>query len=154
MRISLLILIVFGVAGCESKPTRVATHPVSGQIFHDGQPASGVQVYLYPTSAPQVPIIPNQPHGTTDAEGRFYLSTFGNNDGAAEGGYQVVMFWPKPQGENSEESNEDRLLGWYSAMQSKFTIQVKPGSNDIPVWRLPKMTKSPQENTEGIPGKN
>ena len=57
------------VAGC-GQPDKVPTHPVRGQVYYDGQPAAGVQVYLLPTAAPMVPDIPANPHATTGPDGR------------------------------------------------------------------------------------
>lgn len=142
------------LVGCGGKPVRVATHPVDGQVLYDGRPAAGVQVYLYPTGAPGVPEVPAQPHGVTDADGRFRLSTYGNDDGAAEGSYIAVLFWPGEQGEDAEESSEDRLLGWYSAVHTKLSVRVQPGGNALPAWELPKKTVPAQEGGGGIPGRN
>lgn len=140
------------VVGCE-KSEKVATHSVMGAIYYDGKPAVGVQVYLYPTSAPGVPVVPAQPHGTTGPDGRFKLSTFGNDDGAAEGGYQIVLFWPQETEEDAEESDTDRLLGWYTAAHSKLTVQVQAGHNELPQINLPPM-KYPPSKSEGVPGRN
>src|SRR6478736_1752146 len=79
-----------GLAGCGATGP-VRCHPVSGQVTYDGKPAAGVRVYLMPTSAPMVPVIPANPHAVTGPDGRFKLSTYADGDGAPEGGYQVVM---------------------------------------------------------------
>ena len=113
--IGLTPLLAFGLlAGCDSQPDKVATHPVNGQIYYDGKPAAGVRVFLLPTSAPMIPQVPMNPHGVTGPDGRFTLSTFSEGDGAAEGGYQVILFWPPETKEDEEGSSEDRLHGWYT----------------------------------------
>jgi len=155
LRYSLGIICVCLAGGCSPKAEQISIQPVSGQVIYDGRPAVGVRVFLYPTSAPGVPLVPVQPHGTTDTEGRFKLGTYATDDGAAEGGYQVVLFWPSAQTDDSEEeSDEDRLLGWYSATQTKISVQIIPGENRLPVWNLPVMKAAPKEGGEGIPGRN
>jgi len=152
--IGLMPIVALGIlAGCESKPATLATHPVYGQIYYDGKPAVGVRVFLYPTSAPTVPQVPMNPHGVTGADGRFTLSTFGEGDGAAEGGYQVILIWPPETTEDEEGSSEDRLFGWYSGVRSQLTVQVKPGENSLPVFNLP-VRRGPPPVSEGVPGRN
>ena len=153
MRVWCVVLAAGLVAGCGTSEPPVAVHPVRGQVFYDGKPAEGVRVYFMPTSAPAVPRIPMNPHGVTGTDGTFELSTFGTKDGAAEGGYQVVLNWPEPTAEGEERSNRDRLLGWYGPVHSKLTAQVVAGSNSIPPIKLNAVTKPPGVS-EGVPGKN
>jgi hypothetical protein len=147
------VLVLLTVPACSSSPEPVAVHPVSGQVLYDGKPAAGVKVFLYPTSAPTVPTIPTNPYGVTGADGRFTLSTYGNGDGAAEGGYQVILFWPPEIQEDEEEPDTDRLLGWYTAVHSKLSVEIRPGPNTLEPFKLPARTKPP-EAAEGIPGRN
>jgi len=138
--------------GCgQSAP--VTVHPVQGQVNYGGQPAEGVHVYFFPTSAPGVGQIPAHPHGVTKADGRFNLTTFKAGDGAAEGGYMVILLWPPATKPNEEECNEDRLLGWYDAAHTKLSAQVKAGENTIPPFDLPIQT-APPEASRGVPGRN
>jgi hypothetical protein len=149
----LLLLMALAAVGCGG-PARVNCHPVSGQVLYDGRPAAGVQVFLMPTSAPMVPQVPKNPNAVTDSDGRFRLSTYGKEDGAAEGGYQVVLFWPPPSADpEDEESNSDRLLGWYNPSRSQLTAQIKAGENQLPVIRIPPISRPPQAS-QGVPGRN
>ena len=140
--------------GCGKANGPVPVHPVSGQVIYDGKPAAGVRVFFFPTSAPPVPEIPTNPHGVTGTDGRFTLTTYAAGDGAAEGGYQVILLWP--QGDPEEEegaSDSDRLFGWYDAVHSKLTAQVKPGENVLPPFKLPAVSGPPPQS-EGVPGRN
>lgn len=139
------------VVGCGARGP-VPTYPTSGQVLYAGKPAVGVKVYLLPTSAPMVPQIPQNPHGVTGSDGRFTLSTYGDGDGAAEGGYQVVLLWPTVS-EDSEESDFDRFLGWHDAVHSKLTAQITSGDNLLPPFNLPAVTRPP-DAAEGVPGRN
>lgn len=153
-------LSLVSVAGCgEPGPDMgpVPVYPVSGAVVYNGSPAEGVDVYLLPTSAPMVPQIPHNPSGKTDAAGKFSLSTYAENDGAAEGGYQVVLRWKPPavkgEIENLEEADTDKLLGWYDAANSKLTAQIVPGDNRLPAFKLPAVT-APPAPSQGVPGRN
>lgn len=150
-----MMAVAAAVAGCD-RPTKVPTHPVRGQVFYDGKPAAGVQVYLFPTVAPMVPDIPTNPHGVTGPDGRFALGTYGEDDGAAEGSYQVVLYWPisESEGGDHNESNQDRLLGWYTVARSKLTAEVPAGGVELPPFKLPVMKAPPTETGTGIPGRN
>ncbi len=123
-------------SGCGKKSEKIAVHPVSGQIFYAGKPAEGIQVFLKPTTAPAMPLIPANPRGITGADGWFRITTHGNDDGAAPGGYQVLLLWPPPPKDGRNETDSDRLLGWYGPANSKLNIEVKEGDNVLPPFRL------------------
>jgi hypothetical protein len=117
-----------------------------------------VQVTLIPTDAPMVPKIPRNPHAVTKADGTFSLGTFAEADGAAEGGYQLVLAWPpdpaKGEKSESEEAPDvDRLMGWYDPLHSTVSVRVKNGPNEIPAINVPKIT-GPPPASEGVPGRN
>ena len=146
-------------AGCghsdDAGPVKV--HPVTGQVLYDGKPAAGVEVTLLPSDAPTAPQVPRAPSAVTGPDGRFALGTFADADGAAEGGYLVVLRWPKtaPGAEGEEEvdsAEDDRLLGWYDATHSAQTVRVKPGPNELTL-KLVRHTHPPGQS-QGVPGRN
>lgn len=148
---NLIALLAF--AGCEAKPERVAVVPVSGSVRVGGKPAEGVRVFLVPESAPTVPAIPANPRGQTGPDGTFSLGTYAADDGAAPGGYQVVLFWPAAVGEGDEESEVDQLRGWYDQAHTQLAAKVGEGPTTLPAFDLPQRDKPPQFQ-EGIPGRN
>lgn len=161
MRFGLLICFsLIGFAGCDagsSDTGPVAVQPVTGQILYDGKPAVNVRVTLVPIDAPSPPRIPQYPHGMTDAEGKFQLTTYAANDGAPEGGYQVVLDSTKANNvENvgSEEGGDaDLFKGWFDTMHSNLSVRIKMGVADIPAFKIAKITK-PAGMSEGVPGRN
>lgn len=145
---------VAAVAGCD-RATQVPVHPVRGQVLYDGKPAVGVQVFLFPTAAPGIPDIPTNPHGVTGPDGTFQIGTYADADGAAEGSYQVVLYWPNAEGEGDHhESDQDRLLGWYTVARSKLTATVPAGGTELKPFHLPPAKGPPPESGGGIPGRN
>lgn len=150
MRKLLCLLPLLALLGC-AEDGQVVAHPVSGQVLYDGKPAEGVKVFFVPTSAPMPPEIPANPHAVTDRDGRFRLSTFGDGDGAAEGGYQVLLLWEDES--SPDERKPDRLMGWFDGVHSRLTAQVKAGNNELPAFSLP-VVKGPPPKSEGVPGRN
>ncbi len=78
---AVLLMMSLGCGGDEF-PARVK---VTGTVKYKGQPVSGANVTFFSDSVPRAAI------GTTDAEGRFTLSTFGENDGAVPAEYLVTI---------------------------------------------------------------
>jgi hypothetical protein len=156
---SLLLVVALGAAGCSAPapaPNPGASQPVRGRVIYDGKPAAGVAVTLLPIDAPMVPQIPHNPRAVTGADGTFVLGTFTDTDGAAEGGYQILLHWPGEKNEKAEgegEEDTDRLKGWYDGLHSQLNYRVKPGENAIPDLVLPKVTAAPPPSA-GIPGRN
>ena len=101
-----------------------------------------------------MPEIPQNPYGVTDDAGRFKLTTFKDGDGAAEGGYQIILLWPKGDTASEEEGTiPDRFLGWYTVAHTKLTAQIKAGANELPPIKVPTI-KGPPGKIQGIPGRN
>lgn len=147
------VAVVVVAAGCD-RATRLPVYPVRGQVLYDGKPAVGVQVFLFPTAAPGVPDIPAHPHGVTGPDGTFQVGTYADADGAPEGSYQVVLYWPEEITAEFQESQADRLLGWYTVARSKLTATVPAGGIDLPPFKLPPRKAPPSESGTGIPGRN
>ncbi len=85
-QLSVLVLLVLLVllAGCGGRD-HPAVYPVSGTVVYADQPVSAALVTFHGDHAPRLAT------GTTDAEGRFQLSTFGRNDGAVPGRHVVTI---------------------------------------------------------------
>lgn len=99
------ILLTLSVAGCGSgaeggKPV----FPASGTVKMFGGPLSGATVAFAPTAEGQPTAI-----GRTDNEGKFVLTTYDYEDGAAEGKYKVVISKSapvKPTGSSSASGGQ------------------------------------------------
>jgi hypothetical protein len=71
-----------GIAGCGSGLPPVA--PVKGTVTWKGQPVAGASVMFMPGAG-------RPATGTTDAEGHYRLSAFGETNGAMLGQYKVTI---------------------------------------------------------------
>ena len=81
---SLLAVPLFFV-GC-NKSENIGTIPVTGLVTLDGQPVAGAAVSFSPSSKTGLAAV-----GTTDASGRFKLTTKNPDDGAVPGAYAVIV---------------------------------------------------------------
>jgi hypothetical protein len=144
-----MVLVI--LVGCSQEKLPIPTQQISGRVLYDNKAAEGVAVYLGPIQAPTIPDIPANPHGVTDKDGRFSISTYGENDGAPKGKYQLMMMWVD---ESSKlESKPERFFGWYDSVNSKIMVDITDGENVIPDIKVPVIT-GPPEPVNGIPGRN
>jgi hypothetical protein len=92
--------------------------PVEGQVFWRDRPVADALVMLHPrTNDPRIERM--NPRGRTDAEGKFKLKTYDDNDGAPAGEYAVTIFW--------FEGDVDRLAGRYAdAETTTLHITISP----------------------------
>ena len=94
-RLSLLLLLVGGalfLAGCSAGGLAKKTcYPVKGELTVGGKPAEGATVMFQPRDANPADWSAGYPRATVGADGRFQVSTYGENDGAPAGEYDVTI---------------------------------------------------------------
>lgn len=81
----LLVVCVSLLVGC-SEPAGPETVPVSGTVTFNGEPLVGAQVVFSPAEGGA-----RNAMGTTDAQGKYQLSMFGENDGTIIGPHTVSI---------------------------------------------------------------
>ncbi|HJZ91609.1 MAG TPA: hypothetical protein VKE40_12110 [Gemmataceae bacterium] len=122
--------------GCSNK--RIKTYPVSGQVLYNGDPLKGVDIALHPMDPKNDTGYP--PHATTDANGKFTLTTFLKDDGAPAGEFRVaVAFAVEAVDEGSDQGKRLSFQvpeKYHRAETSGLSITIKPGSNDLEPIRL------------------
>ena len=144
-------MVLLILVGCSQEKLPIPTQQISGRVLYDNKAAEGVAIYLGPIQAPTIPDIPANPHGVTDKDGRFSISTYGENDGAPKGKYQLLMMWVDES--STLESKPERFFGWYDSVNSKIMVDITDGENTIPDIKVPVIT-GPPEPVNGIPGRN
>ena len=134
-----VILICVGCAK-EEHSDRVTVYPVSGKVLVAGKPAAGAEVILYGATPELLGPGSVSPSGTVDESGNFELGSYGPNDGAPSGTFNVVVVWhePLPEGVSRERySPKDRLRGRYSDPQkSSLVAEVPQGGGELPPFEL------------------
>jgi hypothetical protein len=130
LRLAGLAMLLLAAAGC-GKYTPV---PVSGEVTLDGQAVEGATVYFYAVGDARE----GRPaFGTTDKEGKFRLSTMGNDDGALRREYKVVIakYVPTnpnlkmPDFPNTPEGRTERQDFIYKNFEAKG---IQPFKNILP----------------------
>src|SRR3954451_14894602 len=103
--IALLMLFAAGlaVAACSpSGPTKKVCYPVKGELTVGGKPAEGATVMFQPREAEPTDWAAGYPRATVGADGKFEVSTYGENDGAPAGDYVILVTWPTPNPADEE----------------------------------------------------
>lgn len=124
-------------------PSRsVAVHPVKGRAVFEGQPMSGANVILHPSSTSKVPA-ELRPRGSVAADGTFFLSTFDLNDGAPNGDFVVTVVWSKPIVVNGETQFGPNLapVTYSKPESSPLRIKIAPGIRELEPLELKRLPK-------------
>jgi hypothetical protein len=132
LRLCLLGVILTGVS-C-SGGNRKTVYPVKGKVLLDGAPTPEAVVVLHPEGTPPAEAV--RPQGMVQADGTFQLGTYKLKDGAPAGKYAVSVHWLE---RSAHGDDIERVLVPYRYMTpatSGLTAEVKPGSNDLPVFEL------------------
>ncbi|HAC90650.1 MAG TPA: hypothetical protein DCF63_08445 [Planctomycetaceae bacterium] len=130
------VAIVSGLlVGCSSEPAKLVTHAVEGRVVNGKSPISHATVVLHPVQEFQGESI--RPRGQTDADGKFRLTTYTQNDGAPSGEYRVTI--QKWTTEKPEEGPQNRLSNKLSKPEtSGLTATIQEGENKLDDFKISK----------------
>ena len=82
--------------GCgDQRPVGPQVFPVQGKLLFDGEPMAGARITLHRVGEAEGG--EHYPRATTDEQGVYQLSTLVSEDGAPEGNYVMVVYWPDPK---------------------------------------------------------
>ncbi len=131
-------LAVLGILGCGGGAKRLDTVLVSGTVTLDGAPVEGARVVFAPTSGGGVAA-----SGTTDASGRYKLTTRDPNDGALPGSYAVMI--SKTEAEKSPATEAIKPgMSDEEAMKASMEAHLKSGEAEPKFTeKLPAKYKAP-----------
>ncbi len=127
------------MAGCGDG--KIARYPVHGSVNVDGQPAEGVMLIFCPVAGSEE-LQKTRPTGATGPDGKFELTTLGDNDGAPAGEYKVIAQWLGKLGKDKfgrtiVEGDVDKLKGRYMNLEkSELKATVNKGATDLPPFEL------------------
>lgn len=107
--LGLICLVMLATIGCGGS-SRPKMAKVSGTVTLDGKPLEGAQVVFIADGAPR------NATGTTDAAGKFTLTTFEANDGAVLGEHSITV--TKMTSSAPAMSADDPSGGYGAAMSS------------------------------------
>ena len=138
------LALIGSTLACDSKPPSgpIPVHPVSGRVVYQGKPVADALVVFHRDGGESQPSTP-VPTGKTDAEGRFQIHTYANDDGAPTGGYKVTVVVAAASerrdllAKNSVRASNITLPAKYGdPARSGLTATIKAGDNVIPPYEL------------------
>jgi hypothetical protein len=143
---SSLFFLPIAIAGCSFEPAKPPTFPVSGVVTLDGKPVEGVVV----TFVPRVTGTVSSATGSTDAAGKYQLTTFSGNDGAQEGDFDVKV--SKYGYKETEEAGDGTTITsaeeYQAAMKKSYEAKNPMTPGAVPKNSLP--AKYENHNTSGL----
>ena len=120
------------LGGCSSQLPKgaVPVFAVSGTLTHQSKPMNGAIITFYPAQSQLTA------QATADALGKYSLTTYLSNDGAAAGEYSVTIHWPVENftttvGDPDPPLPPDRLGDEYAnakAPKLKATVRKQPNT--------------------------
>ena len=143
---SVLALLSVACIGCGGGSDDLGTGAVSGKVTHDGQPVTGGSVMFTPISTTPGKQLTGKPAaGEVGADGRFTLTTYATNDGAAVGKHNVIYSPPAVTIDEKEhkEGSEPPKSPLADLVPSKAEVEVKSGSNTIDIELVPDPKAAP-----------
>ena len=117
--------------GCSKNPR---VYAVRGEVFVNGQPASGATIVLHPCDkAKGLPA-----YATVQEDGSFKMSTYSKFDGATLGDYIVTVSWSDERIDDGETIfGPDKLGERYGKRESSgLKVTVQTGKNELPRFDL------------------
>lgn len=140
---ALAFIAVTSISGCGGGGAEggVAVYEASGTVTLFGNPLEGASVAFAPTAKGQPTAM-----GKTDAEGKFVLSTYGYEDGAAEGTYKIVISKSaplQPQSGGGDGEGHEAAEGDASAAHAAGSEESAP--NMVPQQYTSSKTTTLQE---------
>ncbi len=135
---ALMVVALLGISGCSGSAPEIEgrekTFPVTGTVTLDGNPLAGATVTFHGPMVGKGGKPGLSAVGTTDADGKFRLTTYEANDGAAAETYQVsitkveaVETSASPEGEYVPPEAKARPAAPKSLVPEKYTSPEKSG---------------------------
>jgi len=124
-------LVLAVLPGCSGSPE--ATQPVEGLVTYQGEPLEGGAV-LFDMVTPTGSGKRYTARARIDSQGRYSLSTFGEEDGAVAGRYRVAVSGKEPVLTNEADAPPPAIPLKYSSVEtSGLAYEVVEGHNQIDI---------------------
>jgi hypothetical protein len=126
----LALVAAMAVAGCDGPSWQADVEPVRGELFINGEPASGAMISLHPAGGRALDERGSIPSAMVTEDGSFEVATYELGDGAPAGEYVATFTWPHAP--ELGTMSPDRLGGAFADPgSSSWRISVEPGSNRL-----------------------
>lgn len=122
------------LGGCGDAEQRPEVNPVSGQVLVNGRPAAGALVSFHPAGE-NFDRRGSRPWAKVREDGRFDVSTYGQNDGAPAGEYAVSIVWL--ENPDAVVPGADQLAGRFADPEtSTFRVTIAQGPNELKPFEM------------------
>lgn len=137
------VLLVGGLIGCggakDDLPARV---PAQVTVTYKNAPAEGALVTFVSSKGTRPAF------GTTDAQGVTRLSTYGNNDGAIPGDYQITITKVKVEGGTPVDPKDPNAMAPRPSAKPSVTVHLLPKKYSAPATSDLKATVREKEDNK------
>ena len=127
-----VVFLSFVACGCTGDG-RKPVYPVQGTVLVQGQPLQQAQVIFFKDGDDKE--LGTRPHGKTDEQGRFQLTTYVTSDGAPEGKYKVLIVGghtgKQPPPASSSEGGEEREKSLIAPTTTGREHLAEPGKTTL-----------------------
>ena len=136
LSIASLCCVSISLTGCGEASSQLPVFPVQGMVAHQGRPLANALIALHPLDKSNPRVIACR--ATTDANGRFSVSTYKANDGAPVGEYRVTVecYRLKGSGSNFEPGPNILPVKYSHPSTTNLTLRVAEGTNNSPTFEL------------------
>ncbi len=131
-----LALLALGVSSCGKSDGRKPTFAVTGKVLDGAKPVADATVVFHPVGDADPAAV--KPHGKTQADGTFTLTTYDSNDGAPAGAYRVAVVQVLA-GKRADDGPANRLPPKFGSPDSSgLTATVNAGPTELAPINLKK----------------
>jgi hypothetical protein len=131
-------LYLFVSGGASGQARRVAVFPAQGLASYEGKPLASASIFLHPIGVKE-PVFP-LPRATANADGSYVIGTYGRDDGAPAGEYQITVQWfakvNDPEKNDSIVPRNQAPARYARAETSGLSALIQEGDNKIPALQL------------------
>jgi hypothetical protein len=127
-------MVLAGSGGSGDFPTA----PTTGRVICEGKPVPYVMVFFEPLQTGKKAVVGKQGFSYADAEGKFSISTYGNQDGAVIGHHRVRVGPP-----HAEDHPNQKCDCYLNPEMDIMEVDIKKGKNDFEIVLKRKTGREP-----------
>lgn len=104
------------------------TAPTTGRVICEGQPVPNVMVFFEPMQTGKSGLVGKQGFAHADADGKFSISSYGENDGAVIGHHRVRVGLPR-----GDDQKNFKCACYINPEMDVTEVDVKKGKNEFEI---------------------
>jgi len=132
-----LVGLSLSLLGCNSSGS-FPTAPTTGRVICEGQPVPHVIVFFEPMQTGKSALVGKQGVAHAEADGTFFISTYGEKDGAVIGHHRVRVGMPR-----GDDHANFKCPCYINPEIDVMEVDVKKGKNEFEVVLKKKTGREP-----------